>query len=242
MKFAPISQPSLVDEVAIRIRKLVETGKLRAGDRLPSEPEMVGGMKVSRTVLREAIGRLEAIGILTVRRGRGTYVADTGTLTTATQLIRSALAISPHDLMRVLDLRRCIEVQCAGRAAKLASDMDIADLDALYQRMTETGGDFADNMKTDFEFHLRIIQIDGNELMVNVMRVIQDFIFAGMVQTLEQPGIPLPPHDLHREMLEAIRARDPRRAEKAVAAHMDLVEARLQFVAAKADIPGGIQS
>jgi len=231
MKLIPIAQTSRVEQVAARLRKFVEDGHLAAGDRLPSELQLVTNLKVSRTVLREAIGRLETIGLLRVKRGLGTFVADTASLSTATQLIRSALAISTHELIKVAELRRCIETHCIRRAAELATDADIADLDEHYRSMQVVSADLSARMQADFQFHLRIIAISGNEVLSNVMRVIQDFIFAAMVQTLEQPGLPPAPHDLHAEILEAIRSRDPQRAEKAGAAHMDLIDARLRFVA-----------
>ncbi len=230
----PVSQPSLVDEVAGRLRQLVESGALTTGDRLPSEPQLVKRLKVSRTVLREAIGRLEAIGLLTVRRGSGTFVANGESLTTATQLIRSALAISTHDLLKVAELRRCIETHCARRAAQFATDAEIADLQAHYQRMTTSAGlPIESVMKYDFDFHKKIAQLSGNDVLSGVLQVIQDFIYASIAQTMEQPGLPQAPHDLHLEMMEAIRARDPERAERAAAAHMDTVDARLKFVAKK---------
>ena len=234
MQISPVSQPSLVDEVARRLRELVESGTLTTGDRLPSEPELVKSLKVSRTVLREAIGRLEAIGLLTVRRGSGTFVANGESLTTATQLIRSALAISTHDLLKVAELRRCIETHCARRAAEVATDAEIADLEAHYQRMADSGGlPIEARMKLDFEFHKKITQLSGNDVLSGVLQVIQDFIYLSIAQTMEQPGLPPAPHDLHLEMMAAIRARDPERAERAAAAHMDTVDVRLKFVAKK---------
>ena len=234
MQLLPVTQPSLVDEVAIRLRGLVESGRLTTGDRLPSEPELVKRLKVSRTVLREAIGRLEAIGLLTVRRGSGTFVANGESLTTATQLIRSALAISTHDLLKVAELRRCIETHCSRRAAIMATDAEIADLDAHYRRIIVPGATIAETMKADFEFHKKIAQLSRNDVLSGVLQVIQDFVYASIAQTMEQPGLPQPPHNLHLEMLEAIRARDPERAERATSAHMDVVDARLNFVAKKA--------
>jgi GntR family transcriptional regulator, transcriptional repressor for pyruvate dehydrogenase complex len=223
-------QTSLVDEVARRLRQMIETGSLAAGDRLPSEPELVERLQVSRTVLREAISRLETIGLLNVRRGRGTYVGDRGSLAATTQLLRSAMAISTHDLRKVSELRRSIETYCGRRAAELATGNDIAELRELYANMMAARGNLPESMRLDFRFHLRIVEIAGNDLMRNILEVIQEFVFAGMIQTLEQPGLPQPAHDQHREILDAIAAHDPARAELAVGAHMDLIDARLQFV------------
>jgi GntR family transcriptional repressor for pyruvate dehydrogenase complex len=180
--------------------------------------------------LREAISRLESIGLLSVKRGLGTFVGDRKSLSVTTQLIRSALAISPHDLLQVSLLRRAIETQSARAAAQKITDEQIRELEILYHDIVAEPGNFAARMRRDFEFHLKIVAIGGNDLMRNVLEVLQEFVIAAMVQTLEQPGLPQANTNQHLEMLDAIRARDPQRAEAAAVAHMDLLDARLKFV------------
>lgn len=231
MKLKPIVQTSLVNEVADRLRGLVESGNLSSGDRLPSEPELVERLHVSRTVLREAISRLESIGLLKVRRGLGTFVGDRAGLSVTTQLIRSAMAISPKDLMQVAEFRRLIECPCARKAAECASAGQLEELDRIYQDMINGKNDLTVSMRRDFDLHLKIVEIGGNELMRNVLEVLQEFIFAAMVQTLDQPGLPKASGNQHLELLDAIKGRDGVRAERAAAEHMDLLTARLEFVA-----------
>jgi len=229
----PINQPSLVDEVSQRLRKLVEKGDLQPGDRLPSEPELVGKLHVSRTVLREAISRLESVGLLSVRRGSGTFVGDRASLAATTRLVRSAMTISPRDLLKVTEFRRAIETQCAFNAALRITAEQIVELKSCYDAMIKAQDNQTVGMRRDYEFHLRFVEIGGNELMRNTLEVLQEFVFAAMVQTMEQPGLPKVKGDPHLEIFKAIEARDPQRAQKAVAAHMDLVDARLKFVAGK---------
>lgn len=233
VKLKPIVQTSLVKEVAGRLRGLVESGNLNAGDRLPSEPELVERLQVSRTVLREAISRLESIGLLKVRRGLGTFVGDRASLSVTTQLIRSAMAISPKDLLQVAEFRRLIECPCSRNAAERVSDAQLEELEGIYQDMMNSKENLRASMRKDFDLHLKIVEIGGNELMRNVLEVLQEFIFAAMVQTLDQPGLPKALGNQHLELLEAIKARDGARAERAAKAHMDLLATRLEFVAAQ---------
>ena len=234
----PISQPSLVEEVARRLRSLVENGDLQPGEKLPSEPELVGKLRVSRTVLREAISRLESVGLLNVRRGSGTFVGDRGSLAATTRLVRSAMTISPRDLLKVAEFRRAIESQCSYHAAERITDAQSAELKKCYEAMVAAKDDLEKGMRRDFEFHLRIVEIGGNELMRNTLEVLQEFVFAAMVQTLEQPGLPQPEGDPHLALLKAITAKNPEKAQAAAAAHMDLVDARLRFVAKKFGMSG----
>ena len=230
VKLQPIIQTSLVDQVAGRLRLFIDNGNLQANDRLPSEPELVERLKVSRTVLREAISRLESIGLLKVRRGLGTFVGDRASLSITTQLIRSAMSISTRDLKQAAQFRRDIECPCARRAAERATQEQIIELENLLAQMVSNKADLTLKMRFDFDFHLKIIEIGGNELMRNVLEVLQEFVIAAMIQTLDQPGIPNPNKDQHFELFDAIRSHDADRAEKAASAHMDLLDARLEFV------------
>lgn len=233
MQVKPLAtQQSRVDEVAARIREIVEKGELLPGARLPSEPELAGQLQISRNVLREAIKRLESIGLLSVKRGLGTFVGDGGTLSATTKLVRSAMAFSPRDVSKVAGLRRAIECDAVRAAAINATDEDLAELQNLYDVFKHETDDVK-GMQHDLAFHLKIVSIADNPLMANVMQVIQEFIYAGMVQTrpVEQ-DVPYA-RDQHLDILDAIREHNPDKAEKAMRAHMDLLTRRLEHVVVK---------
>ena len=231
MQLKPLAaQLSRVDEVAAQIRNYVEAGGLAPGARLPSETELSDQLCISRNVLREAIKRLESIGLLSVRRGLGTFVGDRVTLSATAKLVRTAMAISPKDVTKVAEFRRAIECDAVRLAARVATDADIAELQSIYDRMTACGDPLL-MMELDFKFHLCIVEIADNLLMRNVMEVIQEFIYAGMVQTLPvKDDVPYS-RDQHLDVLDAIRAHDPDRAEQAMRAHMELLTNRLDRAA-----------
>jgi len=232
----PIARTSLVDEVVERIRNLIAHGDLRAGDRLPSESELIKRLSVSRPVLRQAISRLETLGLLTVRRGRGMFVGDRCSLALCAQLVQSALAITPRDLANFTEFRRALECFTARRAAELATQDDVAELETLCEQMEHrVGQDYLEGIQADFRFHLKLVGITGNELMRSVMEVIQKFILAGMVQTVFELRYPPDSRALHLAIVEAIRRRDPDAAEQAMRRHMDTAERRLQHVQKKTE-------
>jgi GntR family transcriptional repressor for pyruvate dehydrogenase complex len=221
MVLAPVVRTSLVEEVAGRLRALVSGGRLQAGDRLPSEPELVGQLGVSRTVLREAIGRLETMGLLTVSRGRGTFVADRGGLASCVKLVGSAIAISPKDLAQLSEFRALIECHCARRAAERATPEDLAELAAICAAMDRRGQDHLEAIRLDMRFHLKIVSIAGNDLMRHALEVMQEYVTAGMVRTTDAPRDRALSRRVHRAILKAVRSRNPDRAERAMRAHMD---------------------
>jgi GntR family transcriptional repressor for pyruvate dehydrogenase complex len=229
----PIAPSSLVDRVAERIRNVIDQGQFQAGDRLPAEAVLSEQLQVSRSVLREAVSRLESLGVLTVRRGRGMFVGDRGSLSSCAKLVRSAMTISAKDYRQFADLRRGLEIQAARLAAQRAKPEDVAELEALCEQMDRPGAEYLESVQVDFAFHRKLVAITGNELMRNIMEVIQEFIQAGMVQTTPMPRNRKRSRGFHGAILDAIKAGDADAAEKAMKVHMDSVELALEEIEAR---------
>lgn len=221
MKLEPVTRSSLVDTVVERLGGVLNGGQFKAGDRLPSELELVQQLGVSRPVLREAVCRLEGLGLLIVRRGQGMFVGDGSSFNGCLKLLQSAMAVSPRDLMQFTELRRAIECYTARRAAELAGPDDLAELETLCNQMYQEGQDYAEAIQIDFRFHQKLVEITRNELIANVMSVIQELIMASMVQTFLRCDRARGRRE-HRALLRAIRGGDADSAERAMRAHMDL--------------------
>ncbi len=231
MKLQPIPRTSLVDMVVERIRALIDQGPYEAGDRLPGELELVEQLQVSRPVLREAISRMESVGLINVRRGQGMYVGDRGSLRGCVQLVRSAMAISPKDVNQFIELRVAIEVHAARRAAELATPADLEELEMLYRQIDDEDVEHLEAIRYDFRFHRKIVDIVGSEVMSNVMAVIHEFIMAGMIHTTPNPRNRVGSRASHGAILKAIQAGDPDAAETAMRSHMKVVRSALHDAA-----------
>ena len=79
-------------------------------------------------MLREALARLQSMGLIDIQRGRGTFVGSANSLTNCVRLLRSAVTISPQELLSYAELRSAVEVQAARQAAERATDEDVAAL------------------------------------------------------------------------------------------------------------------
>lgn len=237
MKLKRVVKTSLVDAVAKQLRETIARQKLSCGDRMPSEPELVRQLGVSRPVLREAIGRLQSIGLLTVRQGRGTFVADRDALLGCVRLVRTALNISSADLIQFIELRAAIESQAVRRAAQRATEDEVEELDRLCREMDLQGLSYDEALVRDLKFHLKIVELGGNRLMLDVMEVIQELIVEAMARTSPEPRPRRYSRELHRAIVDGIRARDLNAAEAAVRRHMEAQCQRLsQTGAAQNDV------
>lgn len=224
---------SLVDSVVDQVQHLIAVGHLESGDRLPKENELVEQLGVSRTVLREALSRLEATGLVTIQRGRGMFVADASGVASCARLIQNAMTLTGKDLAQFMEFRRIIECQAARRAAELARPEELAELESLCLTMNHPDLDFMESVRLDFQFHLRIVKMSGNQLMVSALGVIQEFIMTTMVKSTPNPRDHERSRNVHKQMIDAIRTGNPDVAETAARAHMDLSEGSLQEREAK---------
>lgn len=218
-----------VQAVTETLRRLIVQGNLGSGDRLPSEAELMKQLKVSRPVLREAISRLAAVGLLSVRHGSGTYVARREWLLSCTKLAGSAMAIEPRELLQFVEFRRVLESYAARKAVEVAGPEQIAALEqTLEEALSVAGQGSQQAMDADFRFHCMLVEIGGNRLMRSLLELLYEFIMVSMMRT--QPPTLSDPESavIHRSIVKAIRDRLPQAAEQAVYAHMDLLARRLE--------------
>jgi GntR family transcriptional repressor for pyruvate dehydrogenase complex len=221
LKISPVGRQSLVDTVVERIREVIEQGPLKPGDRLPTEAELTEQLGVSRTVVREAVSQLETLGLLSVQRGRGMFVGNGSSLSSCVKMLRTALALSPKELVQFTEFRKAIECYAARRAAERATPEDLAELERLCDAMDREGREDLEAMQLDFQFHRKIMALTGNPLMGSVLEVVQEFVLAAMVKTTPQPRDREQSHRRHLSIVRAIRSGDPDAAEKAMEAHME---------------------
>ncbi len=192
-----------------RIAGVIKDQNLSAGERLPGEHELVEQLKVSRPVLREALARLQSMGLVDIQRGRGTFVGNRTSLTNCVRLLRSAVTISPQELRSYTELRTASEVQAARQAAELATDDDIAELTALLKRLNDEELPYPEVLEIDFCFLRKLIGIAGSPLMQNMMEVIYEFVLTQMVRTTPSQRENALGRKAHKAILQAVREHDP---------------------------------
>jgi GntR family transcriptional repressor for pyruvate dehydrogenase complex len=228
LQIKPITRRSTVDQVVERIRGVIDDHNLAAGERLPGEFELVEQLQVSRPVLREALARLQSHGLVDIQRGRGTFVGGGSSLMNCAHLLRTAVTISPRELLSYAELRTAIEVQAARQAAERATEEDIADLEKLLADLNREDRPYAEVLEFDFRFHRKLIEAARNELMRNLMEVIYEFVLTQMARTTPSPRGDRLGRKLHREIVAAVKAHDPDAAERAMRQHMQAMLKRLE--------------
>lgn len=228
LRLKPVLRRSSVDQVVERIRDVITEQKLAAGERLPGELELVEQLQVSRPVLREALARLQGLGLIEIQRGNGTFVASRDRLAKCVQLLRTAVTLAPRELLSYAELRAAMEVQAVRQAAERATAEDVAELKRMLKELNSVDRPYEELLEIDFRFHRRILQAAGNELMQNLMEVIYEFVVTQMARTTPSPRENKLGRRLHREIVAAIADHDPDGAERAMREHMEAVLSRLR--------------
>jgi GntR family transcriptional repressor for pyruvate dehydrogenase complex len=215
---------SLTDVLFTKFETRIVSGEMPAGSRFPSQKEIAEAENVSRTVVREAVARLEAHGFAVSRQGSGVYVPDTVRYR-AFQVTRDELS-ELSDVVKLLEMRLAIETEMAALAASRRSAADVSAMRAALRRMAEVSDDPADSAEADSEFHMTIAKATQNPYYLRLI----DFLGVRLVppRTLYLRDQPLRVHKayvekVHREhesIIEAIVRMDPTRARNAARRHM----------------------
>ncbi|SMC52005.1 FadR/GntR family transcriptional regulator [Primorskyibacter flagellatus] len=232
MPFQKVQPEKLSTSVARQIEKLILRGVLRPGERLPPERELSERLGVSRPSLREAAADLQNRGLLASRAGAGIYVADVLGSAFSDALIK---LFATHDeaVFDYLSFRRDMEGLAAERAARLASDTDLKVIQSVFDKMQAAHAkrDPSDEAGLDADFHLAIIESSHNVIMLHMMRSMYQLLREGVFynrrimfqrRTTRETLL-----DQHRQINNALQARDPDAARKAVEDHLNYVESAL---------------
>lgn len=232
MPFKKVQPEKLSTSVVRQIEKLILRGILRAGERLPAERELAERLGVSRPSLRDAISELQERGLLTTRAGSGIFVADV--LGSAfSPALTSLFATHDEAVFDYIAFRRDLESLAAMRAARLASDTDLAVVQAIFDKMVAAHGkkDSEDEARLDAQFHMSIIEASHNVVMLHMMRSMYELLKGGVFYNRQVMFAQRTTRDMlldqHRAINDALQFRDADAARAAVEAHLNFVEAAL---------------
>lgn len=222
-----------VDQALRQVMALIHEGQLPPGARLPAERQLAEAVGVSRPILREALNRLEAKGLIERRSKSGNYVC-----TAVPHHVSGAVKQQADDtlisLSDVVELRRVMEGWAVERAAHRPDRKALAELRVLLKTMQATAGfrrdeDFRRYQEADLAFHQVIARMARNLLYVHLLDLFAELVRRAIAASklLVTEEFPLENLARHKAILEALEARDPGRARAAMEHHFALLEERL---------------
>ncbi len=224
--FKPIKKAKVYEEIVAKIKEMVEKGRFKSGDQLPVERELAEVFRVSRSSVREALRSLESQGFIESRQGDGTYIASHPVESLVSPLA-SVIFTEKDDQMELFEMRRMIEPDLAYLAAERATKEEIEMMKEVLDLQEEKIARGESGTDVDRNFHYIMARAAKNKVLLRITDNIIDLLAESREQYLQVEGRPQKSILHHREVLEAIRARDPERAEKCMLEHLMDIETSL---------------
>ena len=222
----------LVQEVVQHMASQIQSGRLQPGDQLPTESAIMVELAVSRTVVREAISRLQASGLVETRHGIGTFVLQAPSSDNF-QIAEQDMS-TVEDVINVLELRISLETEAAGLAAQRATPQQC---DAMAQALASFSAaidEKSDAVPSDFDFHMEVAKATGNRHFADLMTYLgKRIIPRTRVNTADQApegreAYLKRVHSEHESIYNAIRNQDVESARAAMRTHLSNSRDRLR--------------
>ena len=200
----PLTPRALYQDVAERLRQQIFSRELEPGGWI-DEQKLALAFGISRTPLREALKVLAVEGLITMKVRRGAYVTE----------------MSTTDVAQVYHLMALLESDAAGRVAALASDADIAELQALHDQLEREAGDRDAFFAVNEQFHLRLLALAGNRWSAQIVMDLRKVMKLNRHGSLFKHGRLAESLAEHRAVMAAIAARHAADATRLMRAHFD---------------------
>ncbi|MGC7406871.1 FadR/GntR family transcriptional regulator [Pandoraea pneumonica] len=217
------SAHAVTDAAVAIIRERIERQVYPTGAMLPSQRQLAEELSISRASLREALSTLEALGMVSIRPGKGVYVSDASA--------RVGVAWRFADQISLADtyqLRYALEGFATRLAAHAASNDEMAwltdNVDDMKAALIE--GDVDTAAQLDFAFHLRIVGLAGNGAIADILRGSTEIVMESQRLPFYQRELVLSTYHEHLEILDALRRRDGAAAGAAMERHIVLAAQR----------------
>lgn len=230
--FSPIKNTKVYEQVMDQIREMIDNGVLKKGDKLPSERDLVEELQVSRASIREALRALEVIGLIECRQGEGNFIKSSfqDNLFEPLSIMYTLEGTNPED---ILELRKIMEVEASGLAAKRITDEQLGELKEIMERF-ENCTDEKMNAMIDKELHYKIAEYSGNVLIFNILRTVSHLVDDFIKDTRKLIIADLEKKETlllqHKEIYLAIEMHSSVAARKAMRQHLDYTNRYIKMI------------
>lgn len=222
----------LVQEVMESLASSIREGAIKPGEKLPTESEIVARFDVSRTVVREAISRLQANNLVETRHGVGTFAL--APQTSGNFQIAPVDFATVADVIALLELRISLETEAAGLAAQRRTEQNLQAMQDMLDAFAEAIAQDSDAVPSDFAFHMEVARATGNRHFADLMTYLGTMIIPRTrVNTPSsapegRPAYLRRVHGEHESIFSAIRNQDADAARAAMRTHLANSKDRLK--------------
>jgi GntR family transcriptional repressor for pyruvate dehydrogenase complex len=224
--FKSVKHVRVSDEIVNQVKILISEGRLKPGDRLPPERDLVKEFSVSRPSLREALNSLVAMGFLETK-GKRTFIKSV-----ASESMQNPLSLlikaDTQKLFDLIEVRKAIETWGVFHAAQRATEEDIDQLRNIIDEMKKAFEAGRSWEKQDADFHLGIAQATHNTIQTHVMSTIYDLLRESVAKIFRDQAKVKKLLDHHQRIFNAIKNHSPDNARERILEHLNYVESEVK--------------
>ena len=220
MQITPIQKVNVVEEIFEQLESMLIEGTWKPGDKIPSENELSETFGVSRMTVRQALQKMKALGLIETRSGSGSYVRQVNPDDSLQDLV-PLMVLGDTSQQQVFQFREIIDAESIRIATPIATTEDLSRLEELLGKMKQSAdnGDGEKFSEYDLKFHMGIVEMTGNPLIIRTNQILQAVLAESMNSVIEKmrfaPGL-----DYHEKILNAMKDKDAHLAEKLMREHI----------------------
>ena len=224
--FEPVVKQSLPDRLARQIRGTIQSGNYRRGDRLPPIVEMAKRFEVGQPSIREALKKLEAMGVVQIRHGAGVFVSRSEEVLVLASPDYAG-TVTKKLLLDLIRARIPIEVQSVADAVGRATREQVQELGRILDEAEENLDDDERLNSVNMQFHSKIAEASGNSVTAQLLAVLHELFTDEQRLILGIFGSREADHQDHLQILDAIERRDGPLAVERMRTHLESVHAAI---------------
>jgi GntR family transcriptional repressor for pyruvate dehydrogenase complex len=215
-----VSKQSIPDSVSKQIQQLIAKRKLKAGDKLPSQRDLAEQLGVGRPAIREALKRLEAMGIVKVQHGKSSTIEKVD-LSTIMGNVSNLLELAPIDVLQLLEAKEIVEFKCSELASQRATEKDLIEMKGYLEEMEKNKKNPKVHAEADYLFHFTIVKAADNPFIIEIMKVLGKMIEKAIEETAIEDDLIGRERAMryHRSLYRAIRQKDGKKAAEVLHKH-----------------------
>jgi DNA-binding FadR family transcriptional regulator len=235
MNVQPVSRrPHLAEHIARSLSDEIASGRLRPGDRLPTEQFLSQNFGVSRNVVREGIATLRAQGLIQSRQGVGVFVAAAPAAERAPLPENAPLLDGDNTIRNMFEVRAILESQAAALTATHMTPRKLKTIQDAVLRMQYEGEPTLDTVNADLDFHRAVAAASGNDYLETMIRTVLEPMRALITMNFARRGpvfsnIPHAARGEHEELVQAFIDRDAGAARRIMGQHIVSAASRFGY-------------
>lgn len=214
----PLQKRTLGQQAFEHLLAFIQSGNFRPGDALPSQHELARRLSVSRPILREAMQRLAAAGLVEIRHGSGCYVTGLVPNGSFDDLLGN---FTREMTLEVLETRMVVETEITALAAARATGDDFERMREALEQIKRLHAQGGLTVAADSDFHRAIALASHNRVLTAVWDLLrQPMYIQGIRVQLALPDVVTDDYENHRILYEAVRSGDPEHARETARVHL----------------------